>query len=225
MARTIPGQDFALALAVGDDGVARSETDRGVETRVDRHRTRFQRDIDPRQTDTAWAVGDEGTICARPTAVITGASSRRDHAAPACVVAVEETRVGWPATKAASVATSDAGATWSEMYPPGRWKHLRGISLGAQLVLPSATMGSAYRDQVEWVQRNAHRQAPPCGRHQGNDRLIVVGETDGSVFEASSVPGFDPEHHWTTTARGHQQTPSRHCPRQTQLAIVGDTSS
>jgi outer membrane protein assembly factor BamB len=223
---TIPGGSFALALAVGDDGVALIRKPTGEWTRA---LTGTGRDLNAiaiaRHTHTAWAVGDEGTIL-RTTDGGQHWSVQSSHTTRhlRAVVAPEESRAMVAGDDGMIFETSNGGATWREVDPLGLSKHLRGICLGPQLLLAVGDDGALlFRFNFSWFNATLTGKHLRAADIHANDRLLVVGD-DGWIGTRHLTPflGNDPEDHWTV----HSGVTTKHlrgiAREESQWAIVGD---
>jgi photosystem II stability/assembly factor-like uncharacterized protein len=221
---TIPGRDFALALAVGDDGVALIRTTTGEWKRA---LTGTGRDLNAVSiapgTDTAWAVGDEGTIL-RTTdggehwSIQSSSTSRHLRA----VFAVDETTAWVVGDEGTLNATSDAGATWKHKSSGAEGKHLRGICRGDRLVAAVGDDGKlVYRDNNNWNDTKiTGKHLRAAALHSNGSLLIVVGD-DGWIGMKSPLPSFSTGSNWKSpdVTSKHLRGVARQSP---QWAIVGD---
>ena len=226
VARTkIPGRGFALALAVGDDGVALIRTASGEWKRA---LTGTGRDLNAVSiapgTDTAWAVGDEGTILrttdgGKHWSIQSSPTSKHLHA----VFASTKTSAWAVGDQGRIYETFDAGASWDRVAPSADEKHRRGVCVSSRehLLLVVGDDGAV-------VSRlgNGLRDAVITGKHlravaidSDTSFIIAVGD-DGWI--GSNFAGPNLGEGWTKRL-GVTSKHLRGVARETtQWAIVGD---
>jgi hypothetical protein len=222
----IPGHDFALLLAVGDDGVALIRSGKTGEWK--RALTGTGRDLNAVSiapgTETAWAVGDEGTILRTTDGgqhwSIQSSSTTRHLRG---VFAVNENTAWVVGDEGTLNATSDGGASWRHMSSGAGGKHLRGICRSERLVAAVGDDGKlVYRDDGEWEDTSITGKHLRAAAIQSNGSLLIVAGDDGWIGIKNPLPSFSTGATWKIRS-GVTTKHLRGVAHQGNLwAIVGD---